>query len=165
LTIVALLLSLLHTFLGECHEFDRSSAGLCLVPDDAGADRMRGFLDLRHLAWFDTAAQAYTIDVRPFHHPSALHGRIVVHATHTTAFEINGQPSIGAAGLQPLVQRKAVCACIYRMCSAVVSNIPGILTLDVAAINARSIGLFDFAGAGASQALDADPVAYSANAN
>jgi hypothetical protein len=50
----------------------------------------------------DVAGSTYTIDVRPFNHPHARHGRVVVHTTNTTAFEVDGQSSTGAAGLQAL---------------------------------------------------------------
>jgi hypothetical protein len=50
----------------------------------------------------DVAASTYTLDVRPFNHPHARQGRVVVHITNTTAFEVNGQSSTGSAGLQAL---------------------------------------------------------------
>jgi len=50
----------------------------------------------------DIAASTYTIDIRPFNHPHARHGRVVVHTTNTTAFEVNGQSATGAAGLRAL---------------------------------------------------------------
>ncbi|HTE40676.1 MAG TPA: hypothetical protein VK629_07595 [Steroidobacteraceae bacterium] len=50
----------------------------------------------------DTVASTYTIDVRPFNHPAARHGRIAVHTNSTTTFEINGQAVTGAVGLQAL---------------------------------------------------------------
>lgn len=68
-----------------------------LEPVDTKEIRLRG-----PIVSVDTAASSYTIDVRPFNHPNARHGRLVVHTTSTTAFEINGQSSTGAAGLQAL---------------------------------------------------------------
>ena len=50
----------------------------------------------------DVAAGTYMIDVRPYHHPHARHGRVVVHTTSETAFEVNGQSQAGPAGLQLL---------------------------------------------------------------
>lgn len=50
----------------------------------------------------DTAANNYTIDLRPFNHPNARHGRVVVQTTNATAFEVNGAASTGSAGLQAL---------------------------------------------------------------
>ncbi len=50
----------------------------------------------------DATASTYIIEVRPFNHPHARHGRVVVHSTGTTAFEVNGQSATGAAGLQAL---------------------------------------------------------------
>lgn len=50
----------------------------------------------------DVAAGTYVVDLRPFHHPHARHGRVTVHTTSTTAFEINGQSQTGSAGLQLL---------------------------------------------------------------
>jgi len=55
----------------------------------------------------DVAANTYTIDLRPFHHPNARHGRVVVHTTTNTAYEVNGQAQTGAAGLQLLADAGA----------------------------------------------------------
>lgn len=52
----------------------------------------------------DTAASTYTIDVRPFHHLTARLGRLTVHTTAETAFEIDGQTYTGAPGLEALAQ-------------------------------------------------------------
>jgi hypothetical protein len=68
-----------------------------LEPVDEKEIRLRG-----PLVSVDTAASTYTIDVRPFHHRSARHGRLVVHTTSTTAFEVDGQSFTGAPGLQAL---------------------------------------------------------------
>lgn len=59
--------------------------------------RLRG-----SLVSVDVAANSYTVDVRPFNHPNARHGRVVVHTTNATAFEVNGVASTGAVGLQAL---------------------------------------------------------------
>ncbi len=68
-----------------------------LDPIDEKELRLRG-----PLVSVDTAASTYTVDVRPFNHPRARHGRLVVHTTNATAFEVNGVTSTGAAGLQAL---------------------------------------------------------------
>jgi hypothetical protein len=68
-----------------------------LEPVDQKEMRLRGPLDS-----VDTTASTYTIDVRPFNHPTARQGNVVVHTTSTTAFEVNGQSLTGAAGLQAL---------------------------------------------------------------
>jgi hypothetical protein len=68
-----------------------------LEPVEQKELRLRG-----PLVSVDTAASTYIIDICPFNHPFARHGRVVVHTTNTTAFEVNGQSSVGAAGLQAL---------------------------------------------------------------
>ncbi|MGH8863321.1 MAG: hypothetical protein ACREVZ_01520 [Burkholderiales bacterium] len=50
----------------------------------------------------DTNASTYTIDLRPFNHPTARLGRHVVHTDAQTAFEIDGVEYEGAAGLATL---------------------------------------------------------------
>jgi hypothetical protein len=50
----------------------------------------------------DTAASSYVVDLRPFHHPTARHGKLTVVTNSATQFEVNGQSSMGAAGLQAL---------------------------------------------------------------
>jgi hypothetical protein len=50
----------------------------------------------------DTTASAYTIDVRPFNHPTARLGRFTVHTDDQTMWEIDGTPYTGAAGLTAL---------------------------------------------------------------
>jgi len=50
----------------------------------------------------DTNASTYTIDIRPFNHPSARLGRFTVDTTAATAFEIDGVEFEGAAGLAQL---------------------------------------------------------------
>jgi hypothetical protein len=49
---------------------------------------------------------------------------------------------------------------LTRMAGTVVSTTPGELTLDLAAIDGRWPGSFDFSGTGASAELDADPSSY-----
>jgi hypothetical protein len=66
-------------------------------PVDEKEMRVRGPL-LR----VDTAASAYTIDVRPFDHASARLGRFTVNTTAQTIFEIDGETFTGAAGLSAL---------------------------------------------------------------
>jgi hypothetical protein len=68
-----------------------------LEPVEQKELRLRG-----PLVSVDLAANTYTIDVCPFNHPNAKHGRVVVHTTSATTFEINGQSSTGATGLQAL---------------------------------------------------------------
>lgn len=68
-----------------------------LEPVEQRELRLRG-----PLVSVDTTSNSYLIDVRPFNHPRARHGRMTVHTDNATAFEINGQNSTGAAGLQAL---------------------------------------------------------------
>lgn len=68
-----------------------------LEPVEQKELRLRG-----PLVSVDTTASTYAIDVRPFNHPNARLGRVVVHTTNSTTFEVNGQSSSGAAGLQAL---------------------------------------------------------------
>ncbi len=53
----------------------------------------------------DTGASAYTIDVRPWHRGDGNLGRVTVHTTPQTSFEIDGNTSTGAAGLTALAQK------------------------------------------------------------
>jgi hypothetical protein len=55
----------------------------------------------------DVAAGAYTVDVRPWFRPDGAHGRVTVQTTATTSFEIDGVPSMGAAGLAALAAKPA----------------------------------------------------------
>ena len=40
----------------------------------------------------DVAGSSYTVDVRPWFRPDGAHGRLTVHTTATTSFEIDGVP-------------------------------------------------------------------------
>lgn len=71
-------------------------------PVDSKEMRVRG-----PLLSVDTAASTYTIEIRPFHHPTARLGRLTVHTTAETAFEIDGQTYTGAPGLEALAQLPA----------------------------------------------------------
>ena len=64
--------------------------------------RMRGAL-----VSADVAGSSYTVDVRPWFLPNGAHGRVTVHTTSSTAFEIDGVPSTGAAGLAALAAKPA----------------------------------------------------------
>jgi hypothetical protein len=55
----------------------------------------------------DVAAATYTIDVRPWFRPDGNHGRLTVHTTATTSFEIDGVAATGSAGLRALAQEPA----------------------------------------------------------
>jgi hypothetical protein len=55
----------------------------------------------------DVAGSSYTVDVRPWFRPDGAHGRVTVHTTATTSFEIDGVPSTGAAGLAALAAKPA----------------------------------------------------------
>ena len=55
----------------------------------------------------DVTGGTYTVDVRPWFHPNGAHGRVTVHTTASTAFEIDGVPSTGAAGLAALAGKPA----------------------------------------------------------
>ncbi|HEX3951075.1 MAG TPA: hypothetical protein VHW95_14560 [Steroidobacteraceae bacterium] len=69
-----------------------------VVPMDNKQIRVRG-----EIASVDTANSAYTVQVDPFHeHHEDKLSALVVHSSDTTAFEINGTPSVGAAGLAQL---------------------------------------------------------------
>jgi hypothetical protein len=69
-----------------------------VVPVDNKQVRVRG-----EIASVDTANNAYTVQVDPFHdHNNDKQSAFVVHTTDTTTFEINGTPFVGAAGLAQL---------------------------------------------------------------
>jgi hypothetical protein len=55
----------------------------------------------------DVAGSSYTVDVRPSFLPNGAHGRVTVHTTASTSFEIDGVPSTGAAGLAALAAKPA----------------------------------------------------------
>ena len=55
----------------------------------------------------DVAASSYTVDVRPWFRPDGAHGRVTVHTTATTSFEIDGVPATGTAGLAALAAKPA----------------------------------------------------------
>ena len=55
----------------------------------------------------DVAGSSYTVDVRPWFRPDGAHGRVTVHTTASTSFEIDGVPSTGAAGLAALAAKPA----------------------------------------------------------
>jgi len=50
----------------------------------------------------DAAAGSYDVEVRPFSHKSAKLGRVTVHTTADTAWELDGQTYMGADGLTAL---------------------------------------------------------------
>jgi len=69
-----------------------------VVPVDNKQVRVRG-----EIASVDTANSAYTVQVDPFHeHHDDKLSSFVVHSGDTTAFEIDGTPFVGAAGLAQL---------------------------------------------------------------
>jgi len=69
-----------------------------VVPVDNKQIRVRG-----EIASVDTANNAYTVQVDPFHeHHDDKLSSFVVHIGDTTAFEIDGTPFAGAAGLAQL---------------------------------------------------------------
>jgi hypothetical protein len=69
-----------------------------VVPVDNKQVRVRG-----EIASVDTANNAYTVQVDPFHdHNDDKQSAFVVHTTDTTTFEINGTPFVSAAGLAQL---------------------------------------------------------------
>jgi hypothetical protein len=55
----------------------------------------------------DVAASTYTIDVRPWFRPDGNHGRVTIHTTSTTTFEIDGVTATGTPGLTALAQKPA----------------------------------------------------------
>lgn len=55
----------------------------------------------------DVAGSSYTVDVRPWFRPDGAHGRVTVHTTASTSFEIDGVPATGAAGLTALAAKPA----------------------------------------------------------
>lgn len=55
----------------------------------------------------DVAAGTYTVDVRPWFAPQGNHGRVTVHTTATTAFEVDGIAATGSVGLASLAAKPA----------------------------------------------------------
>ena len=55
----------------------------------------------------DVAANSYTVDVRPWFRPDGAHGRVTVHTTASTSFEIDGVPATGTSGLMALAAKPA----------------------------------------------------------
>jgi hypothetical protein len=55
----------------------------------------------------DVAGTSYTVDVRPGFRADGAHGRVTVHTTDSTSFEIDGVPAAGAAGLAALAAKPA----------------------------------------------------------
>jgi hypothetical protein len=55
----------------------------------------------------DVAGNSYTVDVRPWFRADGAHGRVTVHTTATTSFEIDGIPATGTAGLTALAAKPA----------------------------------------------------------
>jgi hypothetical protein len=53
----------------------------------------------------DVAGNSYTVDVRPWFRADGAHGRVTVHTTASTSFEIDGTPATGAAGLTALAAK------------------------------------------------------------
>ncbi|MEX0735136.1 MAG: DUF4382 domain-containing protein [Steroidobacteraceae bacterium] len=72
------------------------------VPVEEKAFRVRG-----PLVSVDTAAGSYVVDLRPFNHPDAEHGRFTIETTADTTFEADGEELVGAAGLQALANAGA----------------------------------------------------------
>ncbi len=73
-----------------------------VVPPADLAIRLRGTL-----VSTDTAGGSYTVNVRPFHLGTGAAGQVVVHATDTTHYEIDGTSYTGAAGLTALAAEPA----------------------------------------------------------
>lgn len=55
----------------------------------------------------DVAGSSYTVDVRPWFLFGRSHGRVTIHTTAATEFEIDGVPATGAAGLAALAAKPA----------------------------------------------------------
>jgi hypothetical protein len=55
----------------------------------------------------DTAANTYTVAVRPFHLGSGSTGQVTVHVADTTSYEVEGTSYTGAAGLAALAAEPA----------------------------------------------------------
>ena len=68
-----------------------------VTPVDEKTTRVRG-----PLLEVDEAAGTYTVALRPFHHRDGDFGRLPVHTTDDTEFEIDGESFIGAEGLRAL---------------------------------------------------------------
>jgi hypothetical protein len=74
-----------------------------VVAPDNKELRIRG-----SLVSVDETADSYTVQVKPFHEKSSDEkSPLVVHTTDVTAFEINGKPFTGAAGLTELAAQPA----------------------------------------------------------
>ena len=74
-----------------------------VVAPDTKELRIRG-----SLVSVDKTVGSYTVQVKPFHEKSSdLKSPLVVHTTVVTAFEINGKPFTGAAGLTELAAQPA----------------------------------------------------------
>jgi hypothetical protein len=71
-------------------------------PVDEKQLRVRGTL-----VGVDTDASSYTVDVRPWHRGDGNLGRLTVHTTATTAFEVDGVAATGSAGLAALATKPA----------------------------------------------------------
>jgi hypothetical protein len=68
-----------------------------VTPVDEKTTRVRG-----PLLEVDEAAGQYTVALRPFHHRHGDFGRITVHTSDETEFEVNGESFFGAEGLRAL---------------------------------------------------------------
>jgi hypothetical protein len=55
----------------------------------------------------DVAGSSYTVDVRPWFRADGAHGRVTVHTSSSTSFEIDGAAATGAAGLRALAAQPA----------------------------------------------------------
>jgi hypothetical protein len=73
-----------------------------VVPPAGLNTRLRGTL-----VSTDTAGSSYTVNVRPFHLGAGTAGQVVVHATDTTHYEIDGTSYTGGAGLAALAAEPA----------------------------------------------------------
>lgn len=73
-----------------------------VLPVDEKDIRVRGLL-----ASADVDAMTYTIALRPFHDRDGDFGRLQVHVTNETEFEVDGEIYVGADGLQVLAAADA----------------------------------------------------------
>ncbi len=73
-----------------------------VVPVTEKELRLRGAL-----VSVNAAASSYVVDVRPWHRRDGNHGRVTVHTSAQTSFEIAGTPYTGAPGLAALAQQPA----------------------------------------------------------
>jgi hypothetical protein len=71
-------------------------------PIDGKELRLRGAL-----VSTNPAASTYTVDLRPWFRPIGNHGRVTVHTTDATTFEIDGSAHEGSDGLAALAQKPA----------------------------------------------------------